>query len=66
MSLTAQISDINKRLNALESADLDENVSISRISKIYHGVKITAVIKTKLHTYNLCGISNICGPNNKI
>ena len=48
--LTEKIRDIDKRVGALETRDLDEASGIARIVKIYGNVKITATITTRVNT----------------
>lgn len=52
MKLTEQVAVLSKRVDGLESNDLDENAPIARITKIYGDIKITATIKTFFHQYN--------------
>ena len=52
MKITEQVAKLSKRVDGLESNDLDENAPIARITKIYGDIKITATIKTYLHQYN--------------
>lgn len=57
MKLTEALANTNSRVDALETADLDENAPIARITKIYGGIKITAAVGASLHQYWICGQS---------
>lgn len=58
MKLTDQVSDLSKRVTALESGDIDDSATIAQITKIYGGLKFTAVIAVRTHTYRNCGDTN--------
>lgn len=66
-NLTEQIGNTNGRTTALENDRLRNQKEISRITKIYGGLKITSVVTYNLHTYLVCGAPNvICGAPNTI
>lgn len=60
MSLTKKIDDLGKRVGALESSGLDEDVGFAKITKVYGKFKITAKIRTSVHTYKTCDATLVC------
>lgn len=55
MKLTEQVAKIGQRVGALETKGFDDSGGIARISKIYGGVRITATVTARVHTYRKCG-----------
>lgn len=64
--LVEQVAGISKRVEALETKDLANDKTISRITKMYGGVQVTLTITTSTHTYRTCSASLACSATLKI
>lgn len=71
MKLTDQMTDLSKRVGALESTDYNDAQTVARITKIYGNIRITMTITAWLHEYRKCGDTNplypaVCGTDTYI
>jgi hypothetical protein len=60
MKLTEQISNLSKRVGALESQDLDDAAGIATIKKLYGNVKLIAKVTVSVHQYHVCSTTLPC------
>lgn len=58
MKLTDQITDLTKRVGALESDGFDENATVARVTKIYGNLRVSFTIRAYAHEYRKCGDTN--------
>lgn len=52
------LSNLFSRVTALEQADTDSDLTVSRITKLYATLGVTVTFKTWRHQYRMCGDTN--------
>lgn len=62
MKLSELMQEQHSRVGALENEDLDDNMGIAKITKVYSDIQLKQKVKVTRATYKLCGPSLICGP----
>lgn len=58
--LTDQVSDLSKRMSALEGADIQDKLSITRLVKIYGTVRVTVKVIVSVKPALFCSDSLYC------
>ncbi|WP_026478265.1 hypothetical protein [Alkaliphilus transvaalensis] len=62
MKLSEYLQQQEKRVNALESTEMEDLSTIARIKKLYSDVKVTQLVKVTYITYKPCSTTLMCSP----
>ncbi len=63
MKLSEYLQQQDKRVNALESTDMEDLNTIARIKKLYNDLKVTQVIRVSVASYHTCSNTLLCSPS---
>ncbi len=60
--ISDQVTDLSKRVQALEGSDMSDTLSVARITKIYGSVKVVTTVRIRSLKVKFCDNGLYCDP----